>query len=217
MNLKIRQANIKDAKFVYGLRNNLLSRKNSLDTKRINYSDHLVWFKKKLNVKKDKIFIIYKNSSGTKISYVRFDKSNLFTRVSIAISKKFKKKGLSFNILNLAEQKLNKDAILLAEVNKKHLASLKLFKKINYVAIERKKNFIKFVKIFKKQIKTNNYLKFIRKIENTRRGNNINWMNVLRIAFSHSPKETSNTFKKIFKSDKKINLLSKELLMVKNK
>ena len=214
MNLKIRQANIKDSKYIYELRNDLLSRKYSLNSKQIDYKEHLIWFKKKLNNKKNKIFIIYKDlSKKKKISYVRFDKNNLFTKVSIAIDRKFRKKGLSYNILNLAEQKLNKDVLLLAEVNKKYMPSLKLFKKLNYVAVERKNNFITFAKIFRKKNKANNYLKVIGEIENTRKGNNINWMDILRIAFSHSPKDTSNVFSRIFNSDKKINYLSKKLLM----
>ena len=86
---------------------------------------------------------------------------------------------------------------------------------MNYVIVERKNNFIKFVKIYQKKNKANNYLKVIDEIENTRKTNNLNWMNVLRIAFSHSPNEASNVFKGIFSSDKKINYLSKKLLMAK--
>ena len=37
MNLKIRQANIKDARFIYDLRNDLLSIRYSLDSKKIDY------------------------------------------------------------------------------------------------------------------------------------------------------------------------------------
>ena len=56
-----------------------------------------------------------------------------------------------------------------------------------------------------------NFLIYIDKIENVRRGNNINWMNILRVAFQHSPQESSSIFKNIFKDDKKINKLSKKL------
>ena len=213
MNLKIRQANIKDAKFVYSLRNDFISRKNSLDNKKIKYANHLGWFKKQIDNKKNKIFIVYKNL--LKISYIRFDKKDFFIRVSIAINKKFRKKGLSYDILRLAEKKLNQNAVFIADVNKNHTASLKLFKKLNYAVVEKRKNFLKFIKIFQKRNKFNNYSKFIREIENTRKANNVNWMDVLRVAFSHSPKETSNIFKKIFKSDKKINHLSKKMLMFK--
>ena len=61
------------------------------------------------------------------------------------------------------------------------------------------------------------YVFFIKKIENIRKKNNVNWMNILRIAFSHSPKDTSSVFSQIFNSDKKINYLSKKLLMTRAK
>ena len=54
------------------------------------------------------------------------------------------------------------------------------------------------------------YLKIIDKIENIRGTNNINWMNILRIAFIHSPDETKKIMKKINSHDHKIyNLLKK--------
>lgn len=63
----------------------------------------------------------------------------------------------------------------------------------------------------KKISKTSNkYLKIIDKIEKTRTVNNINWMNILRIAIKNDPKKTINVMKKINSKDKKIsNLLSK--------
>ena len=57
----------------------------------------------------------------------------------------------------------------------------------------------------------NNYLKAISDIEKVRKGNNVNWMNILRVAFQHSPQEASTIFRNIFKDDKKINKLSKRL------
>ena len=52
--------------------------------------------------------------------------------------------------------------------------------------------------------------KIISKIESTRSKNNINWMDILRIAMKHSPKETQKALKKINTQDQKISkLLSK--------
>ena len=52
--------------------------------------------------------------------------------------------------------------------------------------------------------------KIINKIESTRSKNNINWMDILRIAMKHSPKETQKALKKINNQDQKISkLLSK--------
>tara|TARA_Y100000591_G_C21357049_1_gene462136 strand:- start:11 stop:214 length:204 start_codon:yes stop_codon:yes gene_type:complete len=57
---------------------------------------------------------------------------------------------------------------------------------------------------------SNKYLKIIDKIEKTRSVNNINWMNILRIAIKNDPKKTISVMKKINSKDKKIsNLLGK--------
>ncbi len=59
-------------------------------------------------------------------------------------------------------------------------------------------------------MKPNNYLKVISKIEKIRSKNNVNWMDILRLAFKLDPKQASKIMKKINYDDKKIsNLLSK--------
>ena len=55
--------------------------------------------------------------------------------------------------------------------------------------------------------KTEKYLKIINQIEKARTSNNINWMNVLRIAIKNNPKETIKILKKINKKDSVISKL----------
>tara|TARA_B100001175_G_scaffold317854_1_gene336960 strand:- start:4331 stop:4513 length:183 start_codon:yes stop_codon:yes gene_type:complete len=57
-----------------------------------------------------------------------------------------------------------------------------------------------------------NYLKIISKIESVRKKNNVNWMNILRIAFKHDPKKTAIVMAKIYTDDQKISKLVKKLL-----
>ncbi len=57
-----------------------------------------------------------------------------------------------------------------------------------------------------------NYLKIIKKIETVRKKNNVNWMDILRIAFKHDPKKTAKVMAKIYTDDQKISRLVKELL-----
>ena len=55
-----------------------------------------------------------------------------------------------------------------------------------------------------------NYLKIISKIEKIRSKNNVNWMDILRLAFKLDPKNAAKIMKKINYDDKKISdLLSK--------
>ncbi len=55
-----------------------------------------------------------------------------------------------------------------------------------------------------------NYNKIINEIQKIRSNNNVNWMNILKLAFKLSPVETTKIMKKINYDDKKIsNLLNK--------
>ncbi len=55
--------------------------------------------------------------------------------------------------------------------------------------------------------KVDKYLRIINKIEKVRSKNNINWMNVLRVALKHAPDETIKLMKNINLKDKKISNL----------
>ncbi len=62
-----------------------------------------------------------------------------------------------------------------------------------------------------KNIKIKKELKIISKIQGVRTRNNINWMNILRIAMIHSPAQTKKLLKKINSQDNKISILVKKL------
>ena len=56
------------------------------------------------------------------------------------------------------------------------------------------------------------YLKIIGQIEKTRKKNNKNWMDLLRLSFKYNPNESKKILKEIFKEDKNVNSLVKRLL-----
>ena len=60
-------------------------------------------------------------------------------------------------------------------------------------------------------IKKTNYLNIISKIENIRSKNNVNWMNILRLAFKLDSKSATKIMKKINYDDKRISNLLKKL------
>lgn len=62
-----------------------------------------------------------------------------------------------------------------------------------------------------KKNKSKNYLKIISQIENIRKKNNVNWMNILRIAFKYDPEATAKVMSKIYLDDKRIGILVKKL------
>ena len=51
------------------------------------------------------------------------------------------------------------------------------------------------------------YLNIINKIEKVRSKNNVNWMDVLRVALKHAPEETIKLMKEINRKDRKISNL----------
>ena len=59
--------------------------------------------------------------------------------------------------------------------------------------------------------KLNNYNRWINKVQKIRATNNVNWMNILRLAFRHAPKEAGKLMKRINADDKKISKLLKKL------
>ena len=60
-------------------------------------------------------------------------------------------------------------------------------------------------------MKKNRYQLTIDKVEKIRSKNNINWMNILRLAFKLDPRGASKIMKKINYDDKKISLLLNKL------
>jgi len=65
--------------------------------------------------------------------------------------------------------------------------------------------------------KKNTSLDIIDKIQKVRAKNNSNWMDILRLAFKHNPKESSKIMSNIYSDDQKISNLVKKLLIVSNK
>ena len=60
-------------------------------------------------------------------------------------------------------------------------------------------------------MKKKNYLKIINRIEKIKSKNNVNWMNILKLAFKLDPISASKIMKKVNYDDKKISKLLNEL------
>jgi len=66
-----------------------------------------------------------------------------------------------------------------------------------------------------KKFNSNHFNKIINEIQKIRKKNNVNWMNILKVAYKHAPEETGQIFKKIIQQDKNINTVSKKLIKKK--
>lgn len=65
-----------------------------------------------------------------------------------------------------------------------------------------------------KNNKKNQSLDLINKIQKIRSKNNINWMDMLRLAFKHDPKSSSIIMSKIYIDDQKISKLVQKLYKI---
>jgi hypothetical protein len=63
-----------------------------------------------------------------------------------------------------------------------------------------------------KNKKIKQYLNIIDEIEKVRTRNNVNWMDILRLAFIHAPEDAKELMKKINTADDEISELLKKLL-----
>ena len=59
--------------------------------------------------------------------------------------------------------------------------------------------------------KKKDYLKIIKQIENVRKKNNSNWMDILRVAFTYAPEKTAKIMAQIYREDTRIGKLAKKL------
>ena len=127
-------ANINQAKFLYNVYNHSVENSFTKTKKKINYKDHLQWFKNNLRNKYTRIYIGY--SSVKKFGYVRYEKiqKNEYI-VSIANHPDFIGKGLGSILLKLSIKKFKKNRKLIsifAMIKKNNLPSKKIFIKNNF-------------------------------------------------------------------------------------
>ena len=68
----------------------------------------------------------------------------------------------------------------------------------------------------KKKLSKNKILKTIDQIEKVRSKNNINWMDIIRLAVNHAPNETLKVIKKLIVKIKKYQNYLKDFLIICN-
>jgi hypothetical protein len=140
MKIFLRNANKKDLKYIYKLRNEKEAMENSFDKKKIEFNEHKNWFNKKIKDNNSKILIAY-NKKYEKIGIIRYDVSHLFAKVSINIENKFRNKGYGFLILKKSEKLLKKNLVLISKIKNDNLPSIKIFTQNKYKIFLKKKYF----------------------------------------------------------------------------
>jgi len=133
--VKIKKYSTKISKFLFNLRNKNYVRKNSINTKKINFLDHEKWFKNFL--KKENILYLMKEKN-TFIGYIRMQNYKNFFYVSWAVLKKFQKMGYAKKglVLSTKIKKYKYKAL----IKRGNFASICIAEKTNFKLEYLKKN-----------------------------------------------------------------------------
>jgi len=115
-------------------------RNNSINSNLIEYNQHINWFSKKIYEKNSFLYIFKKN--GIPLGQVRFEKdiNDNFFIINYSIDTNYRGRGLGKIIVRLGIEKLLKDYDLSGElklravVKEKNIASVKVFKALDFIS-----------------------------------------------------------------------------------
>ncbi len=202
--LKIRKLNLRDEKDILRMRNDPITRKMSFNQEIISKKDHNSWFMKKIIDKNSVVYVAEKENNI--IGIIQFNKreNNDIFEVNINLNPKFRGNSYSSFLLKKAIYNFEKKftCTLIAFIKKENIPSLKCFEASGFGIYEENNNII--------TMQNKNIL--INKIEQVRSKNNVNWMDIMRLAFKTSPKEAQKIFKNINSEDNEISNLLKKLI-----
>ncbi len=135
----IRKAFNDDLKDVFELSNQDYVRQYSINSDKILWAHHVKWFNKVLQ-DSNIVFYVITNKSNFFLGQVRYELEKDTATVSISLSEHLRGKGLSKTILNQSIHELfSEKAIvneIIAYVLEKNVVSMKIFKSLNFTAID---------------------------------------------------------------------------------
>lgn len=134
--IKLRKAELKDLDNYFLWANNEAVRANAINQQKIEYDNHVKWFKS--NIKNESSFFYIFEQKNKTIGQVRFDKSESFYIVDYSVDESFRGRGYGIIILKLGIEQLIKDCpnnidnIIKAQVKVDNIISCKVFEKLNF-------------------------------------------------------------------------------------
>lgn len=142
--IQLVKANIDDSELLFFWANDDDVRKNSFNTDKIIYENHLEWFKNKLCSEGTFIYILKENYNP--IGVVRLEKNdNESMIISYSIDKKHRGKGHGTELLGIIKEKFL-EYNLIGKVKKDNISSIKAFKNAGYFMKEKLDCFVFYSK-----------------------------------------------------------------------
>ncbi len=186
-----------DSEQLLAWRNDQQTIQQSSSNKAVDRDEHLHWMMQKLDSQETLILIGRDNKSGENVGMVRFDfHKEHFWVISINIAPNWRGKKISSILLDAAITYFSKinTAILVAFVKVDNIRSRRCFERCGFAIYEERDNELTYI----------NKVLIINEIEAIRSRNNVNWMNLMRLAFRVAPNEAEEIFKNINKDDSAI-------------
>lgn len=146
MTLKLRNAQKRDCKFLWLLRNHPDSRKFQFNKEEIPYQEHLKWFNNSLGNKNRKIYIAENNKK--RVGQIRFDREITFAIVNVEVNPMEKGKGYGSQIISEGSKRYfeeEKVDIIMAEILEENVASVKVFERAGYRFNQRKGKVLEYL------------------------------------------------------------------------
>ena len=153
MNIEFRLARDSDIEVLFGLRNEINTRKSSLNSNYFTFDEHVIWFKSRIrNLDSEPILIFL--LGGEIIGTTRLDSINYLNqsahKISITLRTDFRGKGFGTQILSetcLYAQNTLPSKILIAFVKKENTESISIFHKYGFEIVKTKNQLVEFRKI----------------------------------------------------------------------
>ncbi len=141
---EIREEDIRD---VFNLSNEDYVRKWSINTKKISWEEHIIWFEN--TIKSDQnVFYVVTDCTNNFLGQLRYKVEGHSATVSISLCKSIMGKGLSKQFLiesiKLISDERNKLENIIAFISDKNIASKKLFEKVGFLLCENDNGMLKY-------------------------------------------------------------------------
>ena len=187
-------------------RNDNETRLNSFSSDEIQLDEHKEWLAKTLNDPQHTMYMAVEALVDLPVGVVFFKKQPATGEVEVSINLDPEKRanGLGKLVLRkaLVEYSKNNTVVFQAKIKSANIRSQKVFSQCGFAKYSESEN----VAIFK------NKLFIIDKIQFVRSKNNVNWMDLMRLAFRTSPHEAEEIFSRINIDDDTIANLLKQLI-----
>jgi len=204
MPVTVRHAIMHDADKLLEWRNDPETIRFSTTNTGVSKDEHRTWIEGKLKSEETMILIGCDSASGEEMGVVRFDAHDEhFWIVSINLAPTWRGRKMAAPLLDEAVAVFGNEhtAILTAYVKQDNIASRKVFERCGFALYEENEEQLTYM----------NKVLIINEIESVRSRNNVNWMNLMRLAFRVAPHEAEEIFKNVNKDDGTIAGLLKTL------